>query len=357
MKNIYLKIPDLHHSCTGLVLATVIKSVGSTPQKPGSSALFDSKGLICGTVGGGIVEGTVTDLALKSLSLKESRYLDISLDNDRSSKENAICGGQISILIDANPYNYLAVFEEVRKAVRERNPGVLITMVTGYSGKQVLINRYWMTEESKPAMPAEFMKKIEPEVKSILSAGNPEDFRRLELSIHGEEPSALFCLEPLFPYPHLVIAGAGHIGKALSHIGKLLDFEITVIDDRIEYASKENIPDADHIIVKDIGEAVSEIEKTGDTYFVIVTRGHNDDAKALLPCIGSEAAYTGMIGSRRKVEKIHSEFIQNGWASEEQWSRIYSPIGLDIGSKSVEEIAVSIAAQLVQVKNSRIYKK
>jgi xanthine dehydrogenase accessory factor len=133
----------------------------------------------------------------------------------------------------------------------------------------------------------------------------------------------------------------------------MLDFEVTVLDDREEYANKDNLPDADHIIVKDIGESMQKIKKGRDTYIVIVTRGHSYDAKALLPCFGSEAGYIGMIGSKGKVEKMRTDFIQNGLATEEQWDRIYSPIGLDIKSKSVEEIAVSIAAQLVQVKNSK----
>jgi xanthine dehydrogenase accessory factor len=131
----------------------------------------------------------------------------------------------------------------------------------------------------------------------------------------------------------------------------MLDFEVIVIDDRREFANPDNLPDADHIIVKNIGEAMEVIEKTADTYIVIVTRGHKDDGVALKPCIGSDVAYVGMIGSKGKVAKMHSEFIRQGWATEEQWNRIYTPIGLDIKSKTVEEIAVSIAAQLVLVRN------
>ena len=96
-----------------------------------------------------------------------------------------------------------------------------------------------------------------------------------------EEPSSLFFLQPFFPPDQLIIAGAGHIGRALAHLGILLDFEVTVIDDRPEFANSGNIPDADHIIVKDIGEAMDELEKGDNTYVVIVTRGHKDDASAL----------------------------------------------------------------------------
>ena len=170
------------------------------------------------------------------------------------------------------------------------------------------------------------------------------------MPVAGEKQPAKIYLEPVFPLPRLIIAGAGHIGKAVSHQGKLLGFEVTVIDDRAEFANPVNLPDADNIIVKDIGEAMREISKDKNTFIVIVTRGHGHDADALKPCIGSPAAYVGMMGSRVKVAKVHEEFIARGWATEEQWKKIFTPIGLDIDSKTIEEIAVSIAAQLVMVR-------
>ena len=130
---------------------------------------------------------------------------------------------------------------------------------------------------------------------------------------------------------------------------------MTVIDDRAEYANSNNLPDAEHIIVRDIGEAIGEIGNYADTYFVIVTRGHKDDANALRSCLGKKSAYIGMIGSRTKVSQVHDRFIENGWATEEQWAAIHTPIGLEINSQTVEEIAISIAAELVLVRNNRKY--
>ncbi|MCX6253937.1 MAG: XdhC/CoxI family protein [Bacteroidia bacterium] len=353
MKNIYLQILDQQSDNTPLVLATVTRTNGSTPQKPGSSALFGRKGLVYGTVGGGIVEGKVQKIAMEAILSKESGHFQFNLANDISNTEEAICGGQISVLVDANINNYISVFEQVKQSMTNRIPGVLITMVTGFTKKKVLINRYWMSETYKPSIPVEFIEKIEPVVMSLLSAGNPSDFREMELSIPDEEPSSLFFLETVFPAPQLVIAGAGHIGKVLAHLGSRLDFEVTVIDDRPEYANSENIPDADHIIVKDIGEAMREFKKLSETYVVIVTRGHKDDAAALKPCIGSDLAYTGMIGSKNKIATMRMNFIENGWATGKQWEEIHAPVGLEIKSKTVEEIAVSIAAQLVLVRNSK----
>jgi xanthine dehydrogenase accessory factor len=351
MKNIYLDYLENTSRSSGLVIATVTESLGSTPQKPGSSALFDADGLICGTVGGGVVEGRVQEFAQRSAISKESGYLHFSLSKDVSHREEAICGGKTAVLVDANPMMHLSVFKAIRKSISENNAGVLITMVTIVRETQVLINRYWMTADCKPPLPVEFMEKIEPEVKSMLDLTGKDDYRKLVLSIPGEEPSSMFFLELLLPPEKLVIAGAGHIGKVVAHLGKMIDFEVTVIDDRQEFANTENIPEADHIIVRDIGEAMQEIEKDRKTYIVIVTRGHANDAEALRSCIGSDAAYIGMIGSRAKTAKMHKDFMAKEWATEEQWRRICTPIGLEIGSKTVEEIAVSIAAQLISVRN------
>lgn len=352
MRNIYLKLPEIENAGSGIVLATVTATVGSTPQKPGSSAIFRNGSLITGTVGGGVVEGKVQEAAKECSISGKSRLLHLLLKSDISRKEEAICGGEIDILIDANPNIHFSVFSNLQKSLEKREPGVLITMVTQYAEDQVLVNRYWMTAKSKPHIPPEFLVKIEPEAARILDSADNENFLRMELSIPGEEPSSVFFLEPVFPMPRLIIAGAGHIGKALSHLGRMLDFEVTVIDDRRDFANSENLPDAEYVIVKEIGEAMTSIEKSSDTFIVIVTRGHHDDANALKPCIGSGAAYVGMIGSKAKIARMKAEFIEKKWANEEQWKSIHAPVGLDIKSKTVEEIAISIAAELILIKNS-----
>ena len=353
MKSIYLQLLDHKEAISELALTTVTGTIGSTPQKPGSSALFDKKGLLAGTVGGGVVERRVEMLARAAILSKKSGHFIFNLTNDISNKEEAICGGQINVLIDANLNNYLNVFQQLGDCIRSRAPGVLITMVTRFSEETVLINRYWMSKTSKPAIPDEFMERIEPEVDNILSKADPYNYRELELAIPDKEPSSLFFLEPVFPPAHLVIAGAGHIGRALAHLAGRLDFEVTVIDDRAEFANSENIPEADHILVNDIGEEIKKLQKNADTYLVIVTRGHKDDASALKPCIGSPLTYLGMIGSKNKIASMRNDFIDNGWATVKQWDTIHTPVGIEIKSRTVEEIAISIAAQLILVRNTK----
>lgn len=352
MKNIYRQIPINSPEISALVLATVTGAEGSTPQKPGSSALFNRSGLIAGTVGGGVMEGRVQEIALEALSSKRPGHYVFTLDKNESDGEDALCGGKISLLIDPLLQKHKSVFEALSRSSGERIPGVLMTVVTHSLNEGYLPTRYWITERKTDLIPEEFKPLVEPEIIKLLKSRDAYDFRELKIPMKGDFPSCLIFMEPVFPAPRLIIAGAGHIGKALSQIGSMLDFEITVIDDRAEFANHENMPYADHIITEDIGKAMSELDIGNDSYVVIVTRGHRDDARALLSCIGSDAGYIGMIGSKTKVALMHREFIEKRWATQEQWNRIFAPVGLDIKSKSVEEIAISIAAQLVQVKNT-----
>jgi len=352
MKNIYLKIPLNKPDLSDLVLATVTRTEGSTPQKPGSSALFSRSGLVAGTIGGGVLEGKVQKIAIESLDSKENVHRVFMLDNSAADGEDALCGGRISILLEPEIVTHKHVFEALGKSFESRIPGVLITLVSNAGKNRIVIDRYWATENDRSQIPAELKPIVEPEISGLITGNDSYDFRELKIQRGENEPSQLLFLEPIIPSPRLLIAGAGHIGKALSQIGSMLDFEVTVIDDRPEFANAENIPYANRIIIGDIGDMIEMIEKGDDTYIVIVTRGHRDDGKALMTCIGSGAAYIGMIGSRTKIALMRREFIENGWATEKQWEKVFAPIGLDIRSKTVEEIAVSIAAQLVQVKNN-----
>ena len=350
MKNIFLQIPELSDRHQGLVLATVVTTEGSTPQKPGSSAIFGSAGLLAGTIGGGVLEGRVTEISYNAGKSKRSLWFSYNLKNDISNKAEAICGGKITVLIDGDPCRHLEAFSKMEKSVAAGEPGILVTLVSGPDDSDLAIERLWLTAGKANNA----LLKLGQDTFNIVSEMLSQ--KRYDFGTHnlrdenGKESTVIF--ETVFPRKKLVIAGAGHIGRALAHLGKLLDFEIIVIDERGEYANSDNIPDANHIIVEDIGTAMTGLRKDKDTFIVIVTRGHKDDAEALKPCIGSGAAYVGMIGSRSKTALMKNDFIARGWASQEQWNKVYTPVGLEIKSQSVEEIAVSIAAQLVLVRNS-----
>lgn len=352
MISIYHTVLDQIRSGSRIVLATVVHSKGSTPQKPGSSALFGEPGLLAGTVGGGMLEGEIQHIADSVMISGASDYFYFNLDNEAGG-DGAICGGEANVLVDADPSRHQEALELMENSLSRHQDGFLLTVVSRKHDQGRTIKRYWLggskTEHLPSGMEPEFKELVLAHMKQAVRYG----FSGVDLeSIPGHQVK-LACLEHIKPLPHLIIAGGGHIGKALAHQGSLLEFEVTVIDDRSEFANRENIPDADNLVVQEIGEALKGLKPGKDSYIVIVTRGHSYDGEALKACINSDAAYLGMIGSKHKVGIMKKQFLNEGWATGEQWSSIYTPIGLSIGSKTVQEIAISIAAQLVEVRNNK----
>jgi len=353
MRSIYPSILEQIHQGSRCVLATVVRTSGSTPQKPGSSALFGEEGLLAGTVGGGLLEGEVQRLATPILVTKSSDLVYFNLDS-KQGKEGAICGGEAYVLVDANPANHIRALTAMEKSLNQRKRGFLLTVVYKKQEPGRSINRYWIEGDAEKNIAAELDSSVKDAVPGHLKQAVRYGFTEVALSSAGNGPTEMAYLEHMKPMPSLVIAGAGHVGRALAHIGALLEFEVTAVDDREEYANLVNIPDAHHLVVEEVGAAMDGLEKGPDTYIVIVTRGHQHDAEALKPCIGSDAAYIGMIGSSNKVAVMKKLFLENHWATPDQWSAVHTPIGIAIGSKTVEEIAISIAAQLVEVRSRKI---
>jgi xanthine dehydrogenase accessory factor len=156
-------------------------------------------------------------------------------------------------------------------------------------------------------------------------------------------------LEVVEPQPTLVIVGAGHIAVPLARLGKMLGFEVIVIDDREKFANRERFPDADQVIAADFGPTLAQLKITRSTYIVIITRGHQYDEEALMEVVDSPAAYIGMIGSRRRVQAVRNNLADVG-IDPAKLDRVYAPIGLEIGAETPEEIAVSIIAEIIAVR-------
>jgi len=156
-------------------------------------------------------------------------------------------------------------------------------------------------------------------------------------------------IEVAVPSPSLLIIGAGHIGQSLSRMGKLVGFRVVVLDDRPDFANVERFPEADEVIAADFAETLRDYPITDTTYVVVATRGHRYDEQSLRQVINSSAAYIGMIGSRRRVATVLRHLAEEGYPPE-RLRQVYSPIGLDIGGETPEEIALSIMAEIVQVR-------
>jgi xanthine dehydrogenase accessory factor len=179
------------------------------------------------------------------------------------------------------------------------------------------------------------------EAQRLLDSSTAEGCRRIAGDIE-------LYVERWSPAPELVIVGAGHVAQPLAAVGRLLDFVVTVLDDRPEFAIRERFPDADRVLVADFEDPLAGIAIGGRTSIVLVTRGHRHDYVCLraLARSGAEPSYVGMIGSRRRVRAAFEQLAAEG--VEAEWlARIHAPLGLDIGAETPAEIAIAVGAEIV----------
>ncbi len=347
MREIYQKIPELIASDQVGAYCTVVETKGSTPQKPGSKLLILPDLRNVGTLGGGCVEAEARRQAIGLMQGGMPRLLEFQLDSDYGWDDGLICGGNMKIFIDLPKTRAEAdMFARLQTLNAEKIPLVCATVVTSAKqGVDVGMKMIFANtgERIGTLGDSALEAAIETETAEVLERNSPGLFQ--------ENETASVFLEPLQPRPTLLIAGAGHVGQALCHLGSWLDFDIAIVDDRADFASAERLPEADQIIIGDIATELRNYPITPLTYVVIVTRGHQHDESALHSVVESDARYIGLIGSRRKIKLIFDDLLEAG-ISKERLQRVYAPIGLDINSKTVPEIAVSIVSQLIQIRNA-----
>lgn len=325
------------------VLAAVIDAVGSTPQKAGANAIIEPAGRIWGTLGGGCLEAESRQRALRTLDEGKADVFDLKLDEVTGWDDGLICGGQVRILVNPSAESNASAYEEALAAASNQGSGVLATVIS--HPRHARGKAFW-TADTDIAQHHELYAGHE---RAVLERIRLEQAGIFHTNGKTDEAIELY-LEPVVSAPHLIIAGGGHIGQAVCRLGSMLGFEVTVVDDRPAFANTECHPDAKSTVCGDIAQELASMEIGPNTYVLIVTRGHRHDGAVLAACIHSKARYLGMIGSRRKSLLIRKSLLEEGLATAGEMERVVSPIGLDIGAQSVEEIAVSIVAQLIAVR-------
>jgi xanthine dehydrogenase accessory factor len=320
---------------------TVVATRGSTPQKAGATMLVYGDGTQAGTLGGGCVEAEVRRRALHALAAAGGPELHtFTLDDDFGWDDGLICGGRMTILAD--PLAPAAAdYYRQRKALVESGAGCTEVVAL---------------PENKVGVPAGSRYLLDAANRLVADLGPPAELpANLPLPDASPRPSVVdgFALMPTPPRVTLLIVGGGHVGQAVGKLAAECDFDVWVLDDRETFASAERFPQAKRRVVGDIGRSLQELKAavTRHTYALIVTRGHNHDEEALYHLAATPAGYVGMIGSKRKVKLIFDDLRAKG-VSDEALARVRAPVGLDIGSQTVPEIAVSIVAELIARRNT-----
>jgi len=347
--DIHQKVVEFIDSGRSFAVALVLKADGSTPCKAGVKAIIDKAGKIWGTLGGGLVEAEAQRRAVEACQSKCPVVFDLQLQGANSTDDIPICGGSMRILIDPTVAKDRASYAQVAEAVRQRQRGVMLT--TTRTATHTEVTSQWFPQE---AIPSDVAFPGTDNIRSCLARETPQLFTE-----SSQNPDVLteVLVEPVIPKPLLLIAGGGHVGQALALQANLVDFDVTVIDDRSEFTNPALFPEGTTTRCGDIPKQIATLSTVSDTYIVLVTRGHKLDAEALKACIHRPAAYIGMIGSKRKIALIRKNFIESGIATKEEFDRIFTPIGLDIGAVTVPEIAASITAELIAVRRKGIIHK
>ena len=322
-----------------VALVTVIATAGSTPGKVGYKMLVPAEGReTTGTVGGGLIEARMIEEARNMLTEPKSRVFRFDLAA-APDDEKGICGGSVELLIEIFDKKTLPLFKEISTAVDDGEGGVLVSIISPDKPPRKTLLR--AVSQIDAISNTEFPPEIVAAVKEMAA----KEQGATKISGGGMEVFA----ESVAKSPALVIFGAGHLSHYICKYAKSVHFKVTIYDDRCEYANRQRFPDADDIVVEDFGRVLDKIRIDGNSYIVIVTRGHKSDQTVLEQVVNASARYVGMIGSRRKTLTILERLRQKG-IPDELLNRIYSPIGISIGAVTPQEIALSIVCELVKIR-------
>ena len=293
-----------------VVLCRIAAASGSTPRGPGAVMAVFGNGEFTGTIGGGAVEYHTLEQAREALAAGKSALQAFTLAPNDIRDIGMVCGGNVTVLIQYLAPEDLPLAESLLEALTKGRPLWVVT--------SLLPDGTWsMTLRETPLAPG-----------------------------LTEEDGVRRWVEAVPPRHRVLLFGGGHVGAALVPLLAAVDFQVTVYDDRPHAARPERFPAARAVMLGEYDEILRHLSVTQEDYVVIMTPGHQGDFTVLSQILTTPAAYIGCIGSRRKVAAAREKLLAAGF-TEEDLARVHSPIGLAIGAETPEEIAVSIAGEMI----------
>ncbi|TGE38129.1 XdhC/CoxI family protein [Desulfosporosinus fructosivorans] len=329
------------------VLATIIRTEGSTPRERGTHMLIMGNGPAIGTIGGGTAENLIFTRALALMTVdNEGQGLGqgrgevhrIVINQETGMSKLSVCGANMEILLE--PIQGKGFWQFVLNLQMSEKDVVMVTSLVPPYTKSIFDtkgNVLWGLPQTGLELSAEKLVNIFSSMQADV----------LEIS---EESSWL--VEPVLKTTRLLILGAGHVAREIAYYAKPLDFQVTVIDDRAVYALPEFFPGAHAVICSDFETGITNYRPNGDTYVVIVTWSHRTDENCLKDVLNFSAKYVGMLGSTKKVATIVKHLQEEGYTAQ-NLARLKAPIGLAIGAQTPSEIAISILAEIISVRRAK----
>ena len=319
MKQIIQPILEALERGESVVLCSILSASGSSPRGAGAKMAVFADGHTEGTVGGGPVEYAATQEAKEVLQEGMTRIRAFSLSNAQVASIGMICGGNVTLYYQLLRPEDLPILREMQEAL------------TGECAA-------WLRME----IDGEELRSFTVIYEKDAACGNRPVL---------EEGELLRYTEPLNRVGRVYIFGGGHVGKALVPVLDSIDFRVVVFDKRVEVAKKEQFPCAEQVIFGDYEHIFDKVTLKPEDYAIIMTPGHESDFALLEQILTKDLRYVGCIGSRSKIAKTKERLTEAGLA-EERINAVHWPIGLAIGAQTPAEIAISIAAELIQVRRN-----
>ena len=320
MKKLTQKIIDAVERGERVVLCTILASSGSSPRGAGARMSVFADGSTMGTVGGGRVELRAAEEAREILKTGETRLRAFCLAPDQVASIGMICGGNVTVYYQLLTQKDLPILYRLREAL------------AGHENA-------WLYLSIRSGIVEDF--RIVPAQEA---AQQPDLFRSRAVYRKGEP---LLYTEPVVRAGRVYLFGGGHVGQALVPGLAKVGFRVTVLDNREALAKKETFPAAEEVIFADFRHIDEKVSLTADDYVVIMTPGHQADYMVLEQVLRTKTRYVGCIGSRHKIARTQ-QLLREAGISEEAIAGVHSPIGLPIGAETPEEIAISIAAEMIR---------
>lgn len=346
MRDILPEIERWRAAGGAVAVATVIETWGSAPRGVGAKMALTPDVKIAGSVSGGCVEGAVVEAGVQVLRSGRPQLLRFGVADDTAWEVGLACGGTIEVFVE--PYD-LALHDHLRALAAEERPAAVVTVVRG--GADLLGRKILLRDDGTlvGSLGGVLDQRAAEAARASFAEGRS---RRLALEASpGADPIEMF-VEALLPSPTLVVVGGVHIAIALTAIAKTLGYRVVVVDPRKAFGSAARFPHADRLVHSWPDDALGEIGLTAATAVAVLTHDPKLDDPALRAALPSAAFYVGALGSRATQAKRRQRLLEAG-ITEAQLARLRAPIGLDLGGRTPEEIALAVMAQIVAARNGR----
>ena len=324
-----------------IAVATVVNTWGSAPRPVGAKMVTTLSGGIAGSVSGGCVEGAVIEEAKHVMQSGQPRLLQFGVADEEAWEVGLACGGEIRVFVE--PFEAVdGVYNTVKQHLADRQP---LAVVSVLEGPEKHLNHKLIvlpdgTIDGDLSLPDQ-QESIVQQASELLAQGEGSTL---------EIDDMLLFAEVYPPTPRLIIVGAVHITEALIPIAHTVGFDTVIVDPRAAFATRERFPSVTKLVQEWPQHALSDLELDGAAYVVVLTHDPKIDDPALRMALASDARYIGALGStstnRKRIARLHEAGLP-----EAQIERLHAPIGLPLGGRSPAEIAVSIMAEIVKVKN------